>query len=91
MKSTEQYQLLEKLLLIIENEVLPKTRIGVSLGNKIFGSAILLKSNLEVVVAETNNELQSPLFHGEINCLNAFFAKTRKIDHATYNPTFKLF
>ena len=80
MNSNEQYQILEKLLLIIENEVLPKTHIGVSLGNKIFGAAILLKSNLEVVVAETNNELQNPLFHGEINCLNAFFAKTRKIE-----------
>ena len=80
MNSNEQYQILEKLLLVIENEVLPKTHIGVSLGNKIFGAAILLKSNLEVVVAETNNELQNPLFHGEINCLNAFFAKTRKIE-----------
>ena len=80
MNSNEQYQILEKLLLVIENEVLPKTHIGVSLGNKIFGAAILLKSNLKVVVAETNNELQNPLFHGEINCLNAFFAKTRKIE-----------
>ena len=80
MNSNAQYKILEKLLLIIENEVLPKTRIGVSLGNKIFGAAIFLKSNLEVVVVETNKELQSPKFHGEINCLNAFFAKTRKIE-----------
>ena len=80
MNSNEQCQILEKLLLVIENEVLPKTHIGVSLGNKIFGAAILLKSNLEVVVAETNNELQNPLFHGEINCLNAFFAKKKKFE-----------
>ena len=80
MEPNEQYQTLERLLTIIKNEVLPKTRVGVSLGNKVFGAAILLKSNLEVVVSETNNELESPFFHGEINCLNALFANVREIE-----------
>ena len=73
----KNYQLLQKLLNIIKFDVLPKTRIGVKNGNKIFGAAIIKKSNLEVVTAETNNEIVNPLFHGEISCLNSFFASEK--------------
>ena len=43
-------------------------------GNKIFGAAILLKKDLSLVIAATNEETANPLFHGEISCLNKFWA-----------------
>jgi tRNA(Arg) A34 adenosine deaminase TadA len=57
---------------VIENDVLPLTRLGVAAGNKIFGAALVLKSDLSVVLAETNNELQNPLWHGEMHLLKRF-------------------
>ena len=50
-----------RLLSVIEDDILPLTERGVSLGNKVFGAAILRKSDLSLVVAETNNELDNPL------------------------------
>ena len=43
---------------------------GVAKGNKLFGAAILRKDDLSAVVAETNNELENPLWHGEVHALN---------------------
>ena len=64
---------LEKLLNIFLNEVLPLTEKGVVKGNKIFGAAIIKKDDLSVVVAETNNEIENPLWHGEINTIKKFY------------------
>ncbi len=58
---------LEKILNIFLKEVLPKTEKGVAKGNKIFGAAIIKKDDLSLVVAETNNEIKNPLWHGEIH------------------------
>ncbi|MEM9710171.1 MAG: nucleoside deaminase [Pseudomonadota bacterium] len=66
-------RLLGRLLNVIENEIVPATRIGVARGNKIFGAALLRKSDLSVVLAETNNETENPLWHGEIHCLKRFY------------------
>ena len=46
-----------RLLDVIEQDILPLTAKGVALGNKVFGAAILRKSDLSLVIAETNNEL----------------------------------
>ncbi|WP_064683639.1 deaminase [Rhizobium bangladeshense] len=62
-----------RLLSVIENDILPLTERGVSLGNKVFGAAILRKSDLSLVVAETNNELENPLWHGEVHTLKRFY------------------
>jgi tRNA(Arg) A34 adenosine deaminase TadA len=59
---------------VIEHDVIPMTRAGVAKGNKIFGAAILRKSDLSLVVAGTNGEIENPLHHGEISTLNAFYA-----------------
>src|SRR5690606_32124034 len=48
--------LIARLLDVIENDVVPKTEQGVASGNKLFGAAILRKSDLSLVLAETNNE-----------------------------------
>ncbi|MBX4954119.1 deaminase [Rhizobium lentis] len=62
-----------RLLSVIEDDILPLTERGVSGGNKVFGAAILRKSDLSLVVAETNNELENPLWHGEVHTLKRFY------------------
>jgi tRNA(Arg) A34 adenosine deaminase TadA len=65
--------LINRLFDVIEHDIVPKTREGVAKGNKIFGAAILRKSDLSVVIAETNNELENPLWHGEMHALKRFY------------------
>ena len=62
-----------RLLEVMERDILPMTERGVSVGNKVFGAAILRKSDLSLVVAETNNELENPLWHGEVHTLKRFY------------------
>ncbi|WVR03308.1 hypothetical protein IAU60_000299 [Kwoniella sp. DSM 27419] len=57
-----------------EKDIIPLTAKGVSEGCKVFGAAILLKSDLSLVQASTNDEKTSPLLHGEINCIQQFYA-----------------
>jgi len=64
--------LTDRLLDVIESDILPLTVEGVKQGNKIFGAALLRKSDLSVVLAETNNELESPLWHGEMHALKRY-------------------
>lgn len=64
-----------RLLDVIEQDILPLTVIGVAAGNKVFGAAILRKSDLSLVLAETNNELENPLWHGEVHTLKKFYEK----------------
>lgn len=65
--------LASRLLDIIEHDVLPLTEQGVAGGNKVFGAALLDKSDLSVVIAGTNDETDNPLWHGEINTLRQFY------------------
>jgi tRNA(Arg) A34 adenosine deaminase TadA len=65
--------LIERLLDVIEKDIAPVTAGGVQRGNKLFGAAILRKSDLSVVVAETNNEIENPLWHGEMHAIKRFF------------------
>lgn len=67
--------IVHRLLDVIEHEILPLTQKGVGAGNKVFGAAILNKSDLSLVVAETNNELENPLWHGEVHTLKRFYEK----------------
>ncbi len=65
--------LASRLLEVIESDILPLTERGVAGGNKVFGAAILDKSDLSVVIAGTNDETDNPLWHGEINTLRQFY------------------
>ncbi|MEP9372422.1 nucleoside deaminase [Mesorhizobium sp. KR1-2] len=65
--------LINRLFDVIEDDIVPKTAEGVAHGNKLFGAAILRKSDLSLVLAETNNELENPLWHGEVHCLKRFY------------------
>lgn len=62
-----------RLLDVIDQDILPLTERGVSGGNKVFGAAILRKSDLSLIVAGTNDETENPLLHGEVNTLNQFY------------------
>ena len=70
-------RLVNRLFDVIENDILPLTNAGVERGNKLFGAAILRKSDLSLVLAETNNEMESPLWHGEMHALKRFYELPR--------------
>ena len=76
----KQSDLAKRLLSVIEQDILPLTEKGVAAGNKIFGAAILRKSDLSLVLAETNNETENPLWHGEVHTLKRFYERTEKPD-----------
>ncbi len=71
--------LLNKFSDIFKNNILPLTIKGVDAGNKIFGAAIINKSDCSLVVAETNNETENPIWHGEIHTLKKFYELDKNI------------
>ena len=74
MPAHEPAQFILRILDVIEGDIVPLTAKGVARGDKVFGAAIILKSDLSLVVAGSNNEIANPLFHGEIATINAFHA-----------------
>jgi tRNA(Arg) A34 adenosine deaminase TadA len=64
---------IDRLLQVTEEEIVPLTRQGVERGNKVFGAAILRKSDLSLVIAGTNNETENPLWHGEVQTLKSLY------------------
>jgi tRNA(Arg) A34 adenosine deaminase TadA len=68
-----ELSLIERLFDVIEHDIVPKTAEGVTKGNKLFGAALLAKDDRALVLAETNNELENPLWHGEMHCLKRFY------------------
>lgn len=75
--------LIDRLLDVIEHDIVPMTARGVAEGNKLFGAAILRKSDLSLVLAETNNEMENPLWHGEMHALKRFYELPRAKRPAT--------
>ena len=72
-----------KILDIFLNNLIPETKISVSKGNKIFGAFVLNKTDLSLVVSGTNNEIENPLYHGEISTIINFF-KLRNLNPKDY-------
>ncbi|MFH2130796.1 MAG: nucleoside deaminase [bacterium] len=66
-------RLLDRLLNVIEQEIVPLTHEGVKKGNKVFGAAILHKSDLSTIIAATNNETANPLWHGEMHAIKLLY------------------
>lgn len=66
--------LLSAILTTTEKDIIPLTAEGVSSGCKLFGAAVLTRGGLQAHTVATNNERESPLLHGEINCIQKFFA-----------------
>ena len=61
-----------RLLDVIRGDIVPLTRAGVARGDKVFGAAILLKADLSLVAAATNEEMANPLWHGEVSAIRRF-------------------
>ena len=62
-----------RLIDTLEHDILPLTIKGVAEGNKIFGAALLLKSDQSTYLAATNNEMENPLWHGEMHLLKLYY------------------
>ena len=58
-----------KILDIFLNNIIPETKISVFKGNKIFGAFVLNKIDLSLVVTGVNNEIENPIYHGEISTI----------------------
>ena len=69
---------------IFINTLIPETEIAVKKGNKVFGSFILKKSDLSLVITGTNNEINNPLYHGEISTLFNFFKSSYLLNPKDY-------
>ncbi len=65
--------LLNKILNVFLENIIPLSEKSVESGNKIFGAAILKKKDLSLVVAGANNETENPLWHGEVYTLKKFY------------------
>ena len=68
-----QERLFNRLMDVIEYEIAPLTRKRVAIGCKVFGAAVLRRADLSLVVAETNMEAFSPLWHGEVYAIKQFW------------------
>lgn len=66
-------QRIQRFLDVIEKDIVPLTRQRVEIGCKVFGAAILRKDDLSLVLAETNMEAFSPLWHGEVYAIKQFW------------------
>ncbi|KAH9920450.1 CMP/dCMP deaminase [Fomitopsis serialis] len=67
-------QLLERLLTCISDDIVPLTARRIADGRgKVFGAAILRKSDLSLVIAECNIDVECPLWHGETYCIKRFY------------------
>jgi hypothetical protein len=78
-------KLINRLLEVIEKDIVPLTQAGVKKGNKVFGAAIIKKSDLAVVIAATNNATENPLWHAEVHALKRFTNCLRKSDPTPRN------
>ena len=56
----------------MERELIPETEKSVSAGNKMFGAGMLRKDDLSTILVGTNNEIENPLWHGEVHTIKLF-------------------
>ena len=78
--------LIDRLLAVIEAEIIPLTQEGVRKGNKVFGAAMLKKSDLSTIIAGTNHETENPLWHGEIYTINQYYEMVNRDESRRVDP-----
>ena len=71
--NVDSKELAGRILAVIESDIVPLTRRGVAIGDKVFGAAILRKDDVSLVVAGSNHETENPLWHGEVHTLKRFY------------------
>lgn len=62
------------ILKAIREELLPLTEEMVSRGNHLFGGLVLDKNSCRVITAGSNDRVENPIYHGEIDTIRRFFA-----------------
>jgi tRNA(Arg) A34 adenosine deaminase TadA len=70
----------------MEVEIIPLTQEGVRNGNKVFGAAMLKKSDLSTIIAGTNHETENPLWHGEVYTINQYYEMVNKDESKRVDP-----
>lgn len=65
---------IEKILRAIRGALLPLTERMVERGNHVFGGLVLRAEDCSVVAAGSNDRVENPIYHGEIDTLRSFFA-----------------
>ena len=58
----------------IKEELFPLTEKMTARGNHIFGGLVLDKKSLRVITAGSNDRVENPIYHGEIDTIRRFFA-----------------
>lgn len=71
-------QFISRLLDFLQYELIPATQEAVARGNKMFGGGMLRKSDLSTVIIGTNNEIENPLWHGEVHTIKLFCEMPRE-------------
>ena len=79
-------QLINRLLEVIELDIIPLTQQNVRKGNKIFGAAMLRKSDLSTIIADSNHETENPLWHGEVYTIKQYYEMVNKDDSKRVDP-----
>ena len=79
-------RLIDRLLTVMEMEIIPLTQKGVRMGNKVFGAAMLKKSDLSTLVAGTNHETENPLWHGEVYTINQYYKMINRDESKRVDP-----
>ena len=70
--------LIDRLLDVIENDIVPMTAKPASpTATSCSARRSCRKDDRSLVIAETNNEIENPLWHGEVHCLKRFYEMPR--------------
>lgn len=77
---------LKTMLTVIQEKILPLTRAGVANGSKMFGAAIL-DPDLKLLHADTNDETECALFHGEVKTIYAWSKGKNKTERCKLAST----
>ena len=75
--------LIDRLFDVIENDIVPMTASGVSpTATSCSARPSCARADRSLVLAETNNEMENPLWHGEVHCLKRFYEmpKAERVD-----------
>ncbi|MDF1609016.1 nucleoside deaminase [Hoeflea sp. YIM 152468] len=88
MEIIQNADLVRRLLDVMQHDIVPLTETGVAAGNKIFGGALVRKADLSLVMAQTNNETDNPLWHGEVHLLKCFYESPIATSESTKDMIF---
>lgn len=67
----------------IKEKLLPLTEKKAAEGNHLFGGIVLDRQSCRVITAGSNNRQENPIYHGEIDTIQHFFADRNHPDPAS--------